>query len=676
MNLLLFGMVLSTLTATQKLTGVILDIQNYPIDYAMVQSVKTQTWVLSDENGFFIFPSNFSQGDSLVVSRIGFKTMINTPEKPNAITIYLERDVISLDAVNVEGAFSLKNANWGKESISPTNQISRNSMLQSIPGSLIKTYGGKAGVTLLAIDGGKPEHTKIVLDGIELTSPQNGLTDLSEIPKLFYQQVFLSKNPGIDFGSGAMDGVIHLRPWMDESRIMFRMGSFGEENQAVIYSFPFSKTTIHLVGGRSTEKGNYTYPSFDSTAIRNNNDFNQNFGGGQIRYLHNSNTIIKGSLFLSNSDRGVAGSVAYLSPNARRTNELILANAKVVHLFSSGYFTTHLSHRFNDEQYNDGLSDPSGHQVSTDKLSVDWNQKWTHFLITNSTLSVRQESIINSTDIGSQNRKHLEGAIVTHLSPIPLFSIQSGIRFDKSSNQNSAYHIQGSMHLPFGGNLIAEIGTGFHLPTFNDLYWPSDLYSEGNPSLQPETSLMKSIRIDFPLAKKGSIGIHWRLRNSKDLITWTAGSDWIWRPVNLDKTSRETATVSFAIPQFFHGLSISGNTSKINTIDESTGKSLDYVPNQTGFIKIGYSRNFMSIDIQGHFTGERTYAGYNSDFNPIEKTIDPISNVTLGFHATIPWLKSAQCHVVINNVVDRDISFFPDYPEPGRSVTAGLSINF
>ena len=84
----------------------------------------------------------------------------------------------------------------------------------------------------------------------------------------------------------------------------------------------------------------------------------------------------------------------------------------------------------------------------------------------------------------------------------------------------------------------------------------------------------------------------------------------------------------------------------------------------------------MSIDIQGHFTGERTYAGYNSDFNPIEKTIDPISNVTLGFHATIPWLKSAQCHVVINNVVDRDISFFPDYPEPGRSVTAGLSINF
>jgi outer membrane cobalamin receptor len=84
----------------------------------------------------------------------------------------------------------------------------------------------------------------------------------------------------------------------------------------------------------------------------------------------------------------------------------------------------------------------------------------------------------------------------------------------------------------------------------------------------------------------------------------------------------------------------------------------------------------VGVDIQGHFTGERTYTGYDANFNSIDKTIDPISNVTFGIHTAIPWLQSAQCHFVINNVLDRDISFFPDYPEPGRSITAGVSVNF
>ncbi len=673
---LISGLAIALLPGVQGLTGIVLDHQNHPIGFASVLHSKSQSWTLSDERGYFLFPSGINQGDSLLISRIGFKTATMALGQSNAVIIHLNRDIISIDAVDVEGSFSFGNTDWKKESLSSTDQMSRNSMLQSVPGSIIKTYGGKAGVILQTLDGGTPEHTKIVLDGIDLTSPQNGLTDLSEIPKLFYQQVFLSKNPGIEFGSGAMDGVIHLRPWMNQSSIMFSMGSFGEENEAVAYTFPGSKTTFHLLGGRSKEKGNYAYSSGDSSAIRMNNDFNQVFGGCQIRYLHDPNTLINGSLFLSDSDRGAAGSISYPSSESRRSNELILANARVVHLFPFGNISANLSHRFNDEHYLDSSSEINEHHVSSDKMSVDWTQKWTEKLSTVSSVSIRQEAILKSTNVGSQKRKHLESRFVAHFLPLPLFSIRTGVRFDKSIKQNTTYHIQCKLGLPFSGQLTVGTGTGFRLPTFNDLYWPDGAYTAGNTSLVAEENSMKSLGIDFPLIKNGSVGMQWRIRKSTNLIKWAAGSDWIWRPENLDKTSRETATISVTIPQWIRGLSISGNVSIIDTKDESTGNSLEYVPDQTAFIQFGYTREFVSVDIQGHFTGERTYTGYDSNFNSIEKTIDPISNVTLGIHAAIPWMRSAQCHFVINNVLDRDIAFFPDYPEPGTSVTAGMSINF
>jgi outer membrane cobalamin receptor len=233
--------------------------------------------------------------------------------------------------------------------------------------------------------------------------------------------------------------------------------------------------------------------------------------------------VIQGSLFISDSDRGTAGSISFPSPSARRTNELLLANAKVMRLVSLGHVTANMSHRFNDEHYNDGSTEPSEHHVSSDKLSVNWNQKWTIMLSTVSSVSIRQESILKSTSVGSRKRNHFSGNIVTNFSLFSLFSIRSGIRFDKSSSQNTTYHIQCSVGLPFDGQLTAGTGTGYRLPTFNDLYWPNGAYTAGNTSLVPEESSMKSLGVDFNLTKKGSFGMHWRLRNSTNLITWAAG---------------------------------------------------------------------------------------------------------------------------------------------------------
>ena len=82
-----------------------------------------------------------------------------------------------------------------KEEFTAIDKYSNHTSLQRIPGSFIKSYGGMAGIVNLSMDGGQPVHTKIILDGIDLTNPQNGQTDLSNIPVEIMQQLYLSRSP-------------------------------------------------------------------------------------------------------------------------------------------------------------------------------------------------------------------------------------------------------------------------------------------------------------------------------------------------------------------------------------------------------------------------------------------------------------------------------------------------
>ena len=90
--------------------------------------------------------------------------------------------------VSVEGKSPQFHEKLSKEEFTAIDKYSKHTSLQRIPGSFIKSYGGMSGIVNLSMDGGQPIHTKIILDGIDLTNPQNGQTDLSNIPVEIMQQ--------------------------------------------------------------------------------------------------------------------------------------------------------------------------------------------------------------------------------------------------------------------------------------------------------------------------------------------------------------------------------------------------------------------------------------------------------------------------------------------------------
>lgn len=664
------------LIAVQGFTGFVVDNQNQPVDYATVRIAKSDTWIISDENGFFMFPSNLNQGDSLILSRIGFQKTSVGFSGSSPVLIRLQRDLIKLEAINVEGNFSSGNTEWDSQVLSETDHITRMSAIQSLDGSFLKTYGGRAGIMLLGLDGGKPEHTKIVLDGIDLTSPQNGQTDLSEIPEEYYEQMYFAKSPGISFGSGAMDGAIYLKPWHTRSKLTLSSGSHGYRSESISYNLLDRKLLgLSLIAGQSKETGNYTFSSNGESASRENNDYDQKFGGVNVRTTRSDRTIITGSLHFSETDRGAAGPVSFPSSSARRNNELILANAAMHHLFPSGHISIAANHRSNDERFSNPGTDTSRHQVSSENITVRWKQQIYPNLKLYGSAEVRKEAV-ESTSLGNRSRNNSSGTVSVSYSPWKTLRMQPSVRIDHADANYQTYDFQIHAALPYSVEMKATAGSGFHLPNFNDLYWPAGAYTEGNTLLKSEENTFMSLAIDIPLMKNGSWGMSLRSRKSKNLINWAQGSDWVWRPENIDKSSRETASVSFTVPKWINGLEISGNISFIKALNESTGKKLEYVPDRTSVFKIGYTYNFLSFDVINHFTDSRTYTGYDENYNSVEKVIDPVSNMTFGIHASIPWIPSAAFHIVIENVFDSDISFFPDYPEPGRSITGGFSFRF
>ena len=674
--ILISGLLTVLLSAVQGISGYVIDKQNQPVDYATVRTAHSDKWIISDEAGYFMFPSGLNRGDSLIVSRIGFrKTSVDISDDV-PVVIRLQREVIRLDAVNVKGNFSSKNTEWNSQTLSETDRIARTSAVQSLGGSFLKTYGGRTGILLLGIDGGKPEHTKIVLDGIDLTNPQNGQSDLSEIPGEYYEQMYFAKTPGISFGSGAMDGAIYLKPWHTRSKLSITSGSQGYRSESIRYNLLDRKNLgLSFIGGQLRESGNYSYSNGSETASRENNDFDRKFSGVNVRITHSDRAIITSSLHISETDRGSAGPVSHPSPSARRNNEFILANATMHQLFSSGHISFAVNHRSNDERYSNPGTDTSRHQVLSENAAIRWKQQISPTLHIHGSAEIKRESV-ESTSLGNRSRNNASGAVSISYVPWNSIKLQPSVRIDNADAVRHTYDVQLEATLPFSAAINAETGTGFRLPNFNDLYWPAGSYTEGNASLKPEESTFASAAIDIPLMKNGSLGIGFRSRKSKNLINWSQGSDWVWRPENINKSSRETASISFTVPKWINGLAISGNISFIKAKNESTGKRLEYVPDRIAVLKIGYTYKNLSFDVINHFTDTRTYTGYDENYNSVDKLIDPVSNITLGFHAAIPWIPSAQIHMVIENALDSDISFFPDYPEPGRSLTGGFTFKF
>ena len=295
-----------------------------PVPFASVVNIRTKSWSITDESGFYQLPLGTLPTDSLKISKIGFSSLFHLPQGQKSRKIVLSQEVIVLDPITIVGEKPLATRDLDKVTLLEMDGFSRANALDRIPGTLVRSAGGLPGVTTVSMDGGQAVHTKITLDGVDLSNVQNGLTDLSDLPLALMQNLYLSRSPNISHGSGSFDGVIHIRSLLKKSYIHLSSGSFGYQNGSGGYSLATPNTNLQLQIGKTSSKGNYPFSSNDKTKIRSNNDYKQQFISGLYQRHNHNNRIYKANVLFVGHDRGVAGGLSYPRPNARRINSVIV----------------------------------------------------------------------------------------------------------------------------------------------------------------------------------------------------------------------------------------------------------------------------------------------------------------------------------------------------------------
>ena len=172
-------------------------------------------------------------------------------------------------------------------------------------------------------------------------------------------------------------------------------------------------------------------------------------------------------------------------------------------------------------------------------------------------IDLKKESI-RSSDVGDRYRKTIATGIQATFKFVDRLNIQPGYRTDILDDFiENTYDLTSSLNLSTLGNLTMSFGTGFHAPTFNDLYWVADSYSEGNPDLKIEHNQYRIVRWTNNLKSMTNVSLEYRRRYSDNLITWSSNENYIWKPKNIDKSERKNIIMSVSIPMISPSLFIS-----------------------------------------------------------------------------------------------------------------------
>ena len=305
------------------------------------------------------------------------------------------------------------------------------------------------------------------------------------------------------------------------------------------------------------------------------------------------------------------------------------------------------------------------------------------------------------------------------------YAVWSGIGF--SPVQSFSVSLSGRLELVNGGSSYESFNTGFRLnpvrglttkfafgmayrlPSFNDLYWPIDDYSSGNPNLVPEKGQNAVLSVSTDSKRAISANIDLFYKRIKNLISWAplgapnAWGDSRWTPSNLN--AFESKGLDFGvICKAFGKLRLNGDftyqsaTQKNrelvfsgadhSQVFETKKRIAAFVPKlkcrvavSSKLYGINYSLDLVYTSKKANYYSVYNYdENYNSDISYEEKDLPASYVASLQIDKSINRIISISFS--INDILDqRPIRQFGslndgDYPSIGRAINSKLFFNF
>ena len=448
-------------------------------------------------------------------------------------------------------------------------------VLANDPGLDWRTQGDFGGAAqTVHIRGMSGNATQVFINGVNINSPSLGLADVGRLPLNNISSIEVVKGSGsLLYGSGAMGGTISIftkRPTHDLVDLVFEGGA-GNNN------------TYHLglENGLffNNAIGYYLTANYDETdGFRSNSDLDhkdvsmnlvlekgdkldlslygqyidRDFGRPGIKPPKGTETYRIDGVAVYNSqsasllDKGEdEDGLVVLTARSRPSDMLdILVMGNISSLENYNYmryvnsfdgtlpglksWTTNTVYEVEGD-LEIGFSDKADLLLGAEFIHVDWENKSVDLDGSGQTIDETRKKI--NEDL------HSSGIYSTlHYQIFSSLKILAGLRYE----DNSEF---GDETLPRFGivatprqNMVLKVSSGKHFraPTPNDLFWPDDGFSRGNPDLKPETGWHTDVTWEQSL-KDDRIFIsasyfHWTV---DDKIQWEPDSNGVYTPLNL-----------------------------------------------------------------------------------------------------------------------------------------------
>ena len=514
-------------------------------------------------------------------------------------------------------------------------------------------------IATLNLGGANSAQSRVVWEGIDISSMASGVIDLSLVPS-----VLLPKN-GISSGANAALG--------SESGMIGGLDLSWRASGKSFFTTAFGANSIGLrsfVVQNGGEFAGVRYRSFIKTE-QSDNAYPYTLGSNDftMRGMEYS------TLTVLQRYQGKVGRVQWntniwYTEGTKNSRGSVLTAGNLNHL---------------EDRSVRGLFAAQKRDV---KATLFYGKEWQAYTDTASFLNLRDTNTYDqvSLRLAKDHKRYTSNVVASYVRGAGTSRNASLIQMNASHLQRFGEHISvlgkasywnetgfggaqvnwtGKNHL---GNHHLTAGTFYRLPTINELYWTPG----GNPDLLAE----RSYGAKYSLAKKWedvSLFVSTDQLYFTNLIQWTPGVNGFWSPENIEQAYTSTSSIigSYHYGSWFNEVSLTHQYSRIleAVISGNEGTSLLYRPDFNAVYTIVYDAGAFNTQLRTHYVGQRHTLRDNSPLGTIP------SELWMDLSVTTKILKKLRLLATVHNVTGAQRNFFLNYPLPGRYYSLTLQLN-
>lgn len=518
-------------------------------------------------------------------------------------------------------------------------------------------YGGA--VSSVSLRGAGSEQVLVLLNGIPLVNPQIGMASLSFIPLDVIDRIEVVQGPlSALYGEDAMGGVINIMTKDDWQGHRLNLGGGSYESGSLQYSHAWQWGSFHL--GAASSDG-----------YRPNNEYEANWQVLNLRPKLGNWELDLG-FYRYKDDKGVPGSITYPSLTAQEEDgqRILYLTARKNHkggetLFRVYEVVTDSFYRDefslgDHEAYRRGLEAQSAWELCKG-LELVAVGKW-------------ERTGVDSNTVGEQDRTAESLAFQLAWQPREKLKVYGGDLWAHSSDYGANHSPRlGVVYQAKPGLVLKTMyAEAFRVPTLNELYWPEDPWSRGNPNLRPETAKTWEAGLEYQYLDRLLAKVTCYRTSVVDLIEWRPEDDGDGDPWNVPWSPQNFGRVRMK------GVDL-GLTWRLNQ-QWSTGLQLHYLDaKELNEVTGNYdtkldTRTPLSAAWHLKYSGERWgYAMFTRYFDGYG---DVGTSVILDLLCTYKIKTGWTVRLGVNNALDRDYEFSAGYPMPGRNFRLEMDLKF